>query len=197
MMSFEDITERLKTSLKDERFAHTLGVVSTAEDLALHYGCDVNKARLAALCHDCAKNLDTAELKRLCKAYKIRLDNVAKCEFRLLHAYVGAHVARESFGITDEDVLDAIYYHTTGKRDMSLLCKIIFLADMIEPNRKALAGLDEIRRTAYMDLDKAIIMGLDCTISYIIEKKRLLHPDTVKARNYLIETRKDLNYGNQ
>lgn len=196
MMSFEDILERLRTTLKDERFSHTMGVVDSAESLALRYGCDVTKARIAALCHDCAKNLDAAELKKLCKQYKIRLDNVAKCDSRLLHAYVGAYIARDNFGVTDPDIFDAIYYHTTGKRDMSLLCKIIFLADLIEPGRKEPAELDEIRREAYNDLDRAVIMEFDATIRHVVEKKRLLHPDTVKARNYLIETRKDLNYGN-
>ena len=78
---------------------------------------------------------------------------------------------------------------------MSLLCKIIFLADMIEPGRRNLEFLDEIRRMAYIDLDRAIIMEFDSTIAYVIKMERLLHPDTIKARNYLIETRKDLDYG--
>lgn len=195
MMSYEEILERLKNTLTEDRFAHTMGVVDASESLALRYGCDVNKARIAALCHDCAKNLDLAELKKLCKKYKIRLDNVSKCEGRLLHAYVGAHLAEEEFGVTDPEIFDAIYYHTTGKRDMSLLCKIIFLADMIEPGRRNLEFLDEIRRMAYIDLDRAIIMEFDSTIAYVIKMERLLHPDTIKARNYLIETRKDLDYG--
>ncbi len=195
MMSYEEILERLKNTLTEDRFAHTMGVVDASESLALRYGCDVNKARIAALCHDCAKNLDLAELKKLCKKYKIRLDNVSKCEGRLLHAYVGAHLAKEEFGVADPEIFDAIYYHTTGKRDMSLLCKIIFLADMIEPGRRNLEFLDEIRRMAYIDLDRAIIMEFDSTIAYVIKMERLLHPDTIKARNYLIETRKDLDYG--
>lgn len=195
-MSFEEISDRLRASLTEERFTHTMGVVSTAESLALRYDCDVNKARLAALCHDCAKNIDHKEMKKLCGKYSIRLDNVSKHEPKLLHAYVGANMARDVFGIDDEEILDAIYYHTTGKKNMSLLCKIIFLADMIEPGRKNLQSLEEIRRTAYIDLDKAIIMEIDSTINYIIGKKRLLHPDTIKARNYLMETRKDLDYGN-
>lgn len=195
-MSFEEIADRLRNSLTEERFAHTMGVADTAESLALRYGCDVNKARLAALCHDCAKNIDHQEMKKLCRKYAIRLDSVSKHEPKLLHAYVGAYLSKDVFGIDDDEIFDAIYYHTTGKKNMSLLCKIIFLADMIEPGRKNLQFLEEIRRTAYIDLDKAIIMEIDSTITYIIGKKRLLHPDTIKARNYLMETRKDLDYGN-
>lgn len=195
-MSFEEIADRLRNSLTEERFAHTMGVADTAESLALRYGCDVNKARLAALCHDCAKNIDYQEMKKLCRKYAIRLDSVSKHEPKLLHAYVGAYLSKDVFKIDDDEIFDAIYYHTTGKKNMSLLCKIIFLADMIEPGRKNLQFLEEIRRTAYIDLDKAIIMEIDSTITYIIEKKRLLHPDTIKARNYLMETRKDLDYGN-
>lgn len=196
-MELEEIESQLCASLSEERFRHSLGVVETAVALADRYGADREKAHLAALLHDCAKNLPDCELKRLCRIYHIRLDHVSKRECRLLHAYVGASLARDKYGVSDQEILDAIYYHTTGKKDMSLLCKIIFLSDMIEPNRKERPFLSAIRQAALIDLDKAILMTLDSTVSYILQKGRLLHLDTLKARNFLLETRKDLTDGNE
>lgn len=195
-MSFEEIKAELYTILKEKRFLHTMGVVETAVALAKHYAVDEEKARYAALLHDCAKNLPDEELKRLCKKYKIKLDHVSKREPQLLHAYVGAEVAKRTYGITDGEILDAIFYHTTGKKDMSMLCKIIFIADMTEPGRSGIPNIDEIRKVMYEDLDKAIIMGFDSTISFVMKKGSLMHLDTLKARNYLIEERKDKEYGN-
>lgn len=196
-MSFEEIYERLKNTLTESRFSHTLGVVSTAESLALHYGCDVQKARLAALCHDAAKNIDHAELKKTAKNAGIRLDSVSKHSGALLHAYVGAYMAKTEFGIDDAEVLEAIYYHTTGKRDMSLLCKIIFLSDMIEPGRIGIRDLDKMRREAYSDLDGALVTAFNSSICHVINEGGLLHPDTVRARNYILEKRGERKHGNQ
>lgn len=195
-MTFDEILCRLKNTLTEKRFAHTLGVVDTAEQLALFYGCDVKKARLAALCHDAAKNLEPGELIERSKKYKLRLDAVSKKSPGLLHAYVGACMARFDFGIDDEEVLDAIYYHTTGKRNMSLLCKIIFLADITEPGRSNIPSLDVMRKTAYKDLDGALITAFDSVIAHVLNSGSLLHPDTVKARNYILEQKEISRHGN-
>lgn len=189
--------ETLRKALSPRRFQHSLGVVEVALSLAARYGADAYKARLAALLHDCAKNLPEDEQKRLCHIYRIRLDAVAKSEPCLLHAYVGAHLARDIYGVCDEEVQDAIFYHTTGKENMSLLCKIIFLADMIEPNRAPFPALSSLRRAASEDLDAAVFMALTESIRHVLSKGRMLHADTVLARNFYLETRKDLLYGNQ
>ncbi|MDP4133691.1 MAG: bis(5'-nucleosyl)-tetraphosphatase (symmetrical) YqeK [Bacillota bacterium] len=186
-MNYEEIESLLKKALTPERFKHTMGVVETSLKLAQRYGCDKEKTRYAALLHDCAKNYEASELKKLCRKYDIRLDHVSKRESRLLHAYVGAYMAKDIYGIEDEEIFDAIYFHTTGKKEMSLLCKIIFLADAIEPHRCYGERLDEIRKLAFENLDEALIINLDETIHYIINKGRLLHLDTLKARNFLLE----------
>lgn len=196
-MTFEEMDGRLKEALTESRYRHTMGVVETAERLAARYGYDPEKARTAALLHDCAKNLPDEELKRLCRKYAIRLDHVSKREPRLLHAYVGAHLAKDVYGIEDEEIFDAIYYHTTGKKDMTLLGKIVFLADMIEPNRNHLECLPLLRELAFSDLSAALVLSLDSTVRYLVDHGRLLHLDTLKARNFILEERKEQSNGNQ
>ncbi len=187
----EELIKELKKILTEKRFAHTMGVAETAKKLAEHYNLSGEKAYLAGLLHDNAKNLPADELYRLSDYYKINLDDVAKKEPSLLHAYVGAHLIKDRYGISDEEIFDAVYYHTTGKEDMSLFSKIIFLSDLIEPGRYGLDFLDEARALSHTDIDKALILTMEGTIKYVIKKGGLLHPDTVKARNFLIESRKD------
>lgn len=190
-MTNTELIKKLEQTLSPHRFAHTMGVADTAKILAERFGADKEKAYLAALLHDCAKELPEQEQKRLCKKYNIRLDHVSERESKLWHAYVGAHMARDVYGCTDSEIFDAIYFHTTGKKNMSLLLKIIFLSDAIEPCRGEREALVKIRDVAKTDLDFAIIMTLDDTIGYILSKGGLLHLDTLKARNYLLEVRKE------
>ncbi len=180
------IKEKLKGALKESRYSHTLGVVETALSLAKHYGVSVDKAVFAAYLHDSAKNLSDDELFASAEKYDIKLSDEDKKVVPILHSYVGKFVAMEEYGIKDEEVLDAIYYHTTGKENMSLLCKIIFIADMTEPGRKDFAGLSEIRALMYEDIDKALLKAFDSTIRYNIEKGALLHLGTLKARNFIL-----------
>ena len=162
-----DYKARVKTMLSEKRYAHTLGVAEAARSLALHYGADPERAEVAAILHDCAKELPDAR------------------ESKLLHAPLGASIAEKEFGVTDRDVLDAVRYHTTAKADMGLLTKIIYIADYIEPNRDY-DGVSIMRELAYSDLDKAILMGLDFTISDLLAQGKTIHTDAVEARNYLI-----------
>lgn len=192
----EKLINELKESLKEERFYHTLGVAETAKNLAKHYGIDEKKAYLAGLLHDCAKNLGYEELYKRADFYKIELDPVAKSEPKLLHAYVGAYMARDKYKISDDEIFDAIYYHTTGKEDMSLFSKIVFLADLIEPGREKYDFFKKAKELAYKDIDEALIFVMESTMLYIIKQGGLLHTDTVKARNFLVERRKDKENGN-
>ncbi len=187
----EELINELKKILAEKRFTHTMGVAETAGKLAEHYRLSGEKAYLAGLLHDCAKNLSDEELYELSAYYKIELDDVSKKEPSLLHAYVGAHLIKDKYKISDEEIFDAVYYHTTGKENMSLFSKIIFLSDMIEPGRCGLEFLEKARALAFTDIDMALILAMEGTINYVIKKGGLLHTDTVKARNFLIESRKD------
>ena len=190
MTDTDKIVNYLRENLSDKRFKHSLGVAEEAKRLAGHYFADGEKAYLAGLVHDCAKEIPEAEAKRLLwDKYKIVIDPVSMHTPKLLHGPLGACMAQSEFGIFDAEILDAIKYHTTAKADMSLLTKIIYMADYIEPNR-TFDGVEELREQAYDNLDRAIIIGLDFTLSDLIADGHMLHPDTVHARNFLLMQKK-------
>jgi len=179
-----ELQNELKKIMSEKRFIHSLGVMEEAVKLAKHYGVDENKARIAGLMHDCAKDFD--DMLPLCKKYNLKLDDVMLSERKLIHAPLGAEYAKHELGITDFDIYDAIYYHTTAKADMPLLTKIIYVADFIEPNR-TFEGVQPLRELAYSDLDKTIVAGLNFTIEQLVKRGRMLHSRTVEARNNIIE----------
>lgn len=186
MMEENKIMNYLRLKLSDKRYTHSLGVADEAKKLAERYNADVNKAYIAGLVHDVAKEVKTDEARELIQdKFGIYLDSVTYNVPKLLHAHLGACFAQTEFGIYDAEILDAIKYHTTAKADMSILTKIIYIADYIEPNR-SFDGVDELRELAYKDIDAAILMGLDFTIEELLQEKKMFHPDTVHARNYLI-----------
>ena len=162
MLSFDEIQLRVSQWLSKKRFKHTLGVVESATHLAKLYGVDVEKARLAALLHDCAKELP-------------------------LHGLAGMIRAKKEFSISDDEVLEAIRVHTTGKVHMSTLDKVIFLADYIEPNRD-FPGVDELRNVSELDLDKAVLLGFDNTIIHLIEQNLSIYPLTILGRNDVLQS---------
>ncbi|NLB82075.1 MAG: HD domain-containing protein [Clostridiaceae bacterium] len=184
-MDFEQIKDDLEKKLSKSRFEHSLAVSNTAVTLARYYGADEQKAALAGLVHDCVKEIDRDKLLKMCTDFQLKMDKVLLEETKLIHARVGAFYAKHYYGIDDEEVFDAIYYHTTAKANMSLLTKIIYVADYIEPNR-TFECVDQIRTIAFENIDLAILDGLNYTIKKTVAKKRMLHPETVNARNYLI-----------
>ncbi|MEG6566132.1 bis(5'-nucleosyl)-tetraphosphatase (symmetrical) YqeK [Thermoanaerobacterium saccharolyticum] len=184
-MDFEFFADKLKKLLSDERFNHSLGVMETSEKLAVRYGADVEKAKIAGLLHDCAKNLREDELVALANKYGIQIDDVLEKSPSLLHGPVGGYMIEDYFGIQDDEIKRAIMLHTTGDKDMTLLDKIIFLADYIEPNRN-FEGVENLRDAAYKNIEEAVIMALDETIKYVLEKGQLLYQKTVIARNDMI-----------
>lgn len=191
MISIEKINLYLEENLSPKRYRHSLGVAEESTRLAKRYGADENKAYIAGLVHDCAKEIKEEKAKSLLKdTYGIEVDPVTEQAFKLLHGPLGACMAKDIFEISDEEIFDAIRYHTTAKADMSLLTKIIYIADYIEPNRD-FDGVDMLRRLAYEDINKAIIVGLDYTLTELIEAGRLLHLDTVEARNFLLTIEQD------
>ena len=162
--------EQLRPMLTDRRMRHTAGVLQTALSLAAREGADPEKTRIAALLHDCAKYLPEQELMQRSS------DPVPILP--VLHAEAGAQIAKERFGIEDPEILSAIRLHTTGDKNMHLLDKIIYLADMIEPSR-AYPGVDEIR--AESDLNKAVLLGLNRTLAHVKECGGTAHPATMRA----------------
>lgn len=170
MEDFLQLETELKKVLKQKRYEHTLGVRYTAASMAMRYGYDIRKAELAGLLHDCAKGFSEEELLAMAEKHEIVVTPSERKAPYLLHAKVGAFLAEHTYGVTDEEVLEAIRYHTTGKPDMTLLEKIIFIADYIEPNRKMIEGLSESRRLAFEDLDQAMYHILANTLAYLQKK---------------------------
>ena len=169
--------------LKRRRVPHVLGTEQEAIRLAERYGADVEKARRAALLHDCTKKLDMAEQLALCRQYGIALDDLERKALKLLHARTGAAIAREVFGVDDE-IYSAIRWHTTGHANMTLLEKIIYLADYIEPSRD-FPGVEALRRVCYEDLDRGLLTGLEMTIEEMRGMGNPVHHATLEARDFL------------
>ena len=169
--------------LKYKRIPHVLGTEQEAIRLATRYGADVEKARVAALLHDCTKKLDMPEQLALCRQYGIELDELEQKALKLLHAKTGAAIAREVFGVDDE-IYRAIWWHTTGHADMTLLEKIIYLADYIEPSRD-FPGVNDLRACVYENLDRGMLMGLEMTIDEMTEMGNPVHHATMEAWDWL------------
>lgn len=178
-MKREKIEYKLKKELDRQRFEHTLGVEQTARQMARIFGEDEEKAALAGLLHDCAKCMPLSQMVKA--ARRAQADPVMKESKALMHAVAGRCVAEEVYGVQDAEVLDAIRWHTTGHAGMTRLQKIIYLADMIEPNRKPYPGLDELRALCMQDLDAALRMALRMSLEHVKEQGKTLHPDTLAA----------------
>lgn len=181
------INARLHSVLTPKRYKHTQGVAAEAAKLAKRYDEDTKKAYIAGLLHDCAKCFTDSEKLKLCKSYGVETDEILKSQPDLTHSFLGAKIAEAEYGIRDKDILNAIAYHTTGRPNMSLLEKIVFIADYIEPNRDYFQGLDKIRKLAYNNIDKAIVCALEGTIEYNKKKNRVIHPLGIAALRYLKE----------
>lgn len=181
----EKIKKCLRERQPEGRYQHTLGVVKAACDLAKHNGVSEEKAKIAALLHDYAKDLTEQELKNYIKTHNLKVDQSLIETYQLLHGVVGAHMARMEFQIQDEDVLLAITYHTTGRASMKPLEKIIYLSDFIEENRN-FPGVDELRELAYRDLDHGLLQGFNNTIQFLLKTNKVLHCNTVEARNQIL-----------
>jgi predicted HD superfamily hydrolase involved in NAD metabolism len=185
IMTLEEMNDKLKKSIRTDRYIHSVNVMNSALSLAGLYGVDKNKAAVAGLLHDCAKDLKNEDTYEINKKFDIETDEITKRQPELLHGHVGAYIAKICYGITDKEILNAIKFHTTGKENMNMLEKIIFISDYIEPRRN-FPGVYDIREWVTKDIDRAIVLALDSTIKRVLGKGALLHPATVNARNYLI-----------
>ena len=178
------IRNRLEKILDKKRFEHTLGVAYTAMNMASIFGEDIKKAELAGLLHDCAKGMSDEELLEFCKKFNITVTEFEKKNAFLLHSKVGSFIAASKYEISDKDILNAILNHTTGRPGMSNLEKIVFIADYIEPGRKTIPGLDEARKLAFSDLDKAMVFILENILGYLKSKNSEIDEKTVITYKY-------------
>lgn len=180
--------------VSDRRLKHIEGVAATARSLAKRAGCDVNLAELAGWLHDACKELGSKELIAQAKEFGLLLHPVEEKNGHLLHGPVAAEVVRRDLSISNEDLLHAIAEHTLGAVPMSLLSKVVFLADALEPLRSAeftapiwQALGDGNRTSGQLDLDRAIAVACDLTLEDLIETGRIIHPRMVEVRNFYWE----------
>ena len=182
---FFPYVDKAATYLDAKRLVHSKNTALVALSLNRNFcpKIDEDKVLLAGLLHDCTKKLSMPEQLALCEKYGIALDELEKKALKLLHAKTGAALARDVFGVDDE-IYNAILWHTTGKPDMTVLEKVIYLADFIEPTRD-FPGVDALRRTVWEDLDRGLLMGLEMTVEEMEEMGNPIHVNTLAARDYL------------
>ena len=188
----EGYKEILKKRLSAKRYTHSVGVANTSAKLAGMFNGDIERAYLAGLLHDYAREVSGSELLELAVAHDLCGDAVDLLQPSLLHGPVGAWMLKTQGIIDDETILNAIRWHTTGHPDMDQLARIVYIADYIEPGRD-FPGVDALRQIAYRDLDLGMLAGLDHTISYLIQRGGYLHPWSVATRNRLLEELNDKN----
>lgn len=182
-LTLEELRPIALSYLKAKRIPHVLGTEQTAKALAEKYGADVEKARFAALLHDSTKRLSMEEQLALVERYHIALDELEQHALKLLHAKTGAALARDVYG-ADDEIYNAILWHTTGKPNMTVLEKVLYLADYIEPNRD-FDGVDDLRKVVWEDLDRGLAMGLAMTVEEMKERGNPVHYNTLEALEYL------------
>lgn len=186
-MKYEKIKRKIQKLQDDKRFEHTLGVTYTSICLAMKYGADIEKAKLAGLLHDCAKQLPSDKLIKICQKNNISISEVEYKNPFLLHGKAGTVLAKKKFKIKDEDIINAIFNHTTGRPNMSLLEKIVFVADYIEPGRSSAPNLMELRKLAFEDLDLCLLKVLEGTLNYLNKNKDSIDPSTQKTFDYYLK----------
>ncbi|MEH7120273.1 bis(5'-nucleosyl)-tetraphosphatase (symmetrical) YqeK [Neobacillus vireti] len=188
-MERQKALDLVKIQLTEHRYQHTLGVMETAISLAEKYGADVKKAELAAIFHDYAKFRPKDEMKEIIMSQGFPEDLLVY-NIELWHAPVGAYLVEKEAGVSDQDVLDAIRYHTSGRPNMTLLEKVIYLADYIEPGRH-FPGVEEVRELAKESLDKALVKSVQNTILFLMKKNQTIYPETFYTYNDLIQKLED------
>lgn len=193
-MTKNEIKLWLKSRLSDELYRHSLAVQEISVKLAEIYDVNKEKASLAGLIHDCAKSLPKNEMLSYSNQVDIPMDEIIKKHPILLHAPLGAKIAKDEFGIMDEEILHAVAFHSLGSKNMNKLDKILYIADSAEPNRDY-PEAEIIRKIAYDgDLDKALLCAIDQKIIYVIRKKAILHPLSIEIRNDILTTLKQRRY---
>lgn len=178
------IRKELKGKLPSNRYEHSLSVSYTAIALAMHYQCDLEQAELAGLLHDCARQYDNQTIYENCLHSNLTVTPDEEANKILLHAKYGSYMAAHQYGISDPEILTAIQYHTTGHPNMSLLEKIIYIADYIEPRRYKAANLEHLRQLAFLDLDRALYEIMTEVLHYLESTNAVIDQQTRAAWEY-------------
>lgn len=184
MTDIAAIQKKLEKRLKPERYKHTVGVMYTAASLSMCHGGEISKSMLAGLLHDCGKFCSTKEQITLCREYGIILTDSELKMPALIHAKLGAYLAEHEYNIKETDILSAITYHTTGRPGMTLLEKIVYIADYIEPGRQEIPVLKQVRHAAFSNLGNAVALSAGSTISYLQNVGREIDSMTVRTYDY-------------
>jgi len=189
-MTKNEIKQKLIEKLTPKLYRHSIATGEMAENLARLYNADKEKAYLAGILHDVAKAMEKKELFVYAKSRNIKIDDIQSEQPGLLHGIVASHIARNEFGIIDDDILHAIEIHSTGSKNMSILDKILYLSDSAEPNRNY-DGVEMIRDLAFHgELDKALIIAMKIKLIFVLEKEIMLHLDSIEAWNETVITLK-------
>lgn len=182
----KDLKKDLKREMDDSRFEHTLGVMYTCSALAMRYGYDLDKAMLAGLMHDCAKCMPNAKKLKMAEKNHLEISDLERKNPFMLHAKLGALLAKKKYDIEDEEILNAIRWHTTGRPNMTLLDKIVYVADYIEPKRDKAPNLPVIRQMAFVDLDRALLKILEDTLGYLGDSEENVDSMTRKTYEFYV-----------
>ena len=183
-LDLHKIRKQLAKHLDAKRYEHTLGVAYTAAALAMRYGENIYDAELAGLLHDCAKCIDNEKKIQICEKHQIEISDSERKNPFLLHAKVGGYIANKKYDVKDSNILNAVIYHTTGRPEMSMLEKIVYIADYIEPGRNTAPNLATIRSLVFQDLDKALLQILEDTLTYLQKTDKEIDPMTQKTYEY-------------
>ncbi len=183
-LDLHKIKKMLFKAMDAKRYEHTLGVAYTSAALAMCYEVNMEEAYLAGLLHDCAKGLDNEKKIQICQKHGIPINASEQKNPFLLHAKVGGYLASKKYHVNDQKIINAVIYHTTGKPDMTLLEKIVYIADYIEPGRNHAANLEQIRSLAFHNLDEALLQILEDTLHYLKESGREIDPLTQETYDY-------------
>ena len=184
-MTLNEMEAYVREHLSQARAEHSVNVAAEAVKLARHYGADAEKAEIAGMLHDITKETSVPEQLQILKESGIITNSLDFCSPKLLHAQTAAALIPSLFGVNDPEILRAVRYHTTAREDMTLLEKVLYIADYISAERDY-EGVEELRKTAYLDLEQAILIGLQFTVQELAENFRPIHPDTMAAYNQIL-----------
>ena len=184
MLKLEELKSILKASLPLKRYKHSVDVYETALELASIHKLDVQKVGIAALLHDCGREIPSRDSLAKAAERGIEVDKVEANQPILLHAKLGVFFARKKYGIEDQEILDGILYHTTGAPHMTPLAMAVYLADLLEPTRD-FPGIDDLRALAKENMEKAMLKAYGNTIRYLLEYDLLIHPNCIHGYNQL------------
>lgn len=186
-MNYEALIIELKNKVSKKRLKHILSVAETAKKIANKYEVSQEKIEIAALLHDLLREIKLDEMQEICRNLQYKELLGYENMFEILHGFAAAEFAKKKFKIYDYDILNALRYHTIGRKEMSLLEKIIYISDAIEPNRDY-PMVEEIRKLVDKDINKGILLEVRKKIEYLEKKDGIIHPNTIELKNWLEES---------